>query len=85
MEGQPVKGLVIFNNANGNLCYSRYFNDKGILSKETGYKNITFDQTDPHKLAAIFFSMRQIASVIVDEYKEEHPDDNDPNTRIALQ
>ena len=85
MEGQPVKGLVIFNNANGNLCYSRYFNDKGILSKETGYKNITFDQTDPHKLAAIFFSMRQIAQVIVEEYKEEHPDDNDPNTRIALQ
>lgn len=39
----PVKGMVIFNNANGNLAYSRYFNDKGILSKEVGYKNITYD------------------------------------------
>ena len=55
---QPIKGLVIFNNANGNLCYSRNFNDKGTLSKEIGYKNITFDQADPHKIAAIFFSMR---------------------------
>ena len=67
MEGQPVKGLVIFNNANGNLCYSRYFNDKGILSKETGYKNITFDQTDPHKLAAIFFKQKYLFILIVKE------------------
>jgi len=54
----PIKGLVIFNNANGNLCYSRYFNEKGTLSKEVGYKNITFDMADPAKIAAIFFSMR---------------------------
>ena len=57
VEATPVKGLVIFNNVSGMLCYCRYFNEKGILSKDPGYKNITFDQADPHKLAAIFFSM----------------------------
>jgi len=80
----PVKGFIIFNNANGNLAYSRYFNEKGILSKEVGYKNITFDQQDPHKIAAIFFSMRQIANVIAEEYKEEYPDDLDPNSKLAF-
>ena len=28
--------------------------------------------------------MCQIANVIVEEYKEEHPDENDHNTRMAL-
>ena len=70
----PIKGLVIFNNSNGALCYCRYFSDK--LSKEVGYKNITFDGPDaPAKIAMIFYSMRQIADVIVEEYKEEHPED----------
>ena len=81
----PVKGFIIFNNANGNLCYHRYFNDKGTLSKEAGFRNITFDQADPHKIAAIFFSMSQIANVIVEEYKEEYPEDDDPNTNLAFQ
>ena len=84
MTSAPVKGFVIFNNANGSLCYSRYFNDKGILSKENGYKNVTFDQADPHKIAAIFFSMRQISNVMMEEYKEEYPDDVDPNTKLAF-
>ena len=39
----PMKGFIIFNNANGNLCYFKYFNDKFILSKEPGFRNITFD------------------------------------------
>ena len=80
----PVKGFIIFNNSNGNLAYSRYLNDNGILSKEVGYKNITFDQQDPHKIAAIFFSMQQIANVIVEEYKEEYPEDVDPNLKLAI-
>ena len=84
MATEPLKGFIIFNNNNGNLCYSRYFNDKAILSKEVGYKNVTFDQADPHKIAAIFFSMRQIANVIVDEYKEEYPEDRDPASRLAF-
>ena len=29
--------------------------------------------------------MSQIANVIVEEYKEEYPDDNDPNTKLAFQ
>ena len=53
----PIKGFIIFNNANGSLCYNKYFNDKGTLSKEVSFKNITFDQQDPHKIAAIFYSM----------------------------
>ena len=81
----PLKGFIIYNSANGNHCYHRYFNDKGVLSKEPGFRNITFDQADPHKIAAIFFSMSQIANVIVEEYKEEYPDDNDPNTKLAFQ
>ena len=85
MPVTPLKGFIIFNSANGNLCYHRYFNDKGVLSKEPGFRNITFDQADPHKIAAIFFSMSQIANVIVEEYKEEYPDDNDPNTKLAFQ
>ena len=85
MVTAPVKGFVIFNNANGNLCFSKYFNDKGILSKEASFKNITFDQADPIKIAGIFFSMSQISNMIVEEYKEEYPDDNDPNTRLAFQ
>ena len=79
-----VKGLIIFNNANGQLCYSKYFNDKGTLSKEVGFKNITFDQQDPTKIAAIFFSMQQIAKIMMEEYKEEHPEDSDPNTNLAF-
>ena len=39
----PLKGFIIFNNANGNLCYYRPFNDKCVLSKEPGFRNITFD------------------------------------------
>ena len=79
-----MKGFVIFNHQNGNLAYSRYFNDAGILSKEVGFKNITFDQQDPHKIAAIFLSLRQVANVIVEEDKEEYPTDSDPNTRLAF-
>ena len=85
MVSAPIKGLVIFNNASGALCYSRYFNEKAVLSKEVGYKNITFDQADPNKIAAIFYSMRCIANVIIEEYKDEHPQDTDPNTRLAFQ
>jgi hypothetical protein len=29
-----MKGFIIFNNKNGELLYSKYFNDKGELSKE---------------------------------------------------
>ena len=29
--------------------------------------------------------MSQIASVIVEEYKEEYPEDDDPNTRLAFE
>ena len=39
----PIKGFIIFNNANGSLCFSKFFNNKGILSKEAGFRNITFD------------------------------------------
>lgn len=45
---------------------------------------MTFDQADPHKIAAIFFSMRQISNVMMEEYKEEYPDDVDPNTNLAF-
>ena len=58
MAQGPVKGFIIFNNANGNFCYSKYFNNKSILSKETGYRNITFDQKDPVEIAGIFYSMK---------------------------
>ena len=54
----PIKGFIIFNHATGLYCYHRYFNDRAILSKEPGFKNITFDQADPHKIALIFYSMR---------------------------
>ena len=46
-----MKGFIILNNKNGNLVYNRYFNERGILSKETGYKNLCFDQQDPLKIA----------------------------------
>jgi hypothetical protein len=38
-----MKGFLIFNNSNGNLAYAKYYNNKAILSKETGFKNLTFD------------------------------------------
>ena len=47
-----MKGFIIFNNRDSSLIYSRYMNDKGMLSKEPGYKNLCFDQTEPEKIAA---------------------------------
>ena len=56
-----------------------------MLSKEAGFKNITFDGADPHKIAQIFCSMRQIANVIEQEYREEYPEDaDDPNSNMAF-
>ena len=80
-----MKGFVIFNNQNGNLVYSRYFNAKLTLSKEAGFKNLTFDQQDPHKIAAMFFSLIKITNIMAEEYKEEYPDDVDPFTKLAFE
>ena len=38
-----MKGFIILNNKNGNLAYSKYFNDRGQLSKLNGHKNLCFD------------------------------------------
>ena len=52
-----MKGFIILDNSDGSLIYSRYLNNMGILSKEPGYKNLCFDQTDPVKIASQFFSL----------------------------
>ena len=53
MTTTPIKGFIIFNNETGALAYVKYFNAKSILSKEVGFRNITFDPptADPHKIA----------------------------------
>ena len=78
-----MKGFIIFNNKDGNLIYSRYMNNKNILSKEYGYRNLCFDDQDPEKIAAQFFMLIEMGRVVQEEYEEEFPDDNDPNTKMA--
>ena len=79
-----MKGFIILNNKNGNLVYSRYFNDRQVLSKETGYKNLCFDQQDPIKIANQFFALIKMQEMMVEEYKTEFPDDDDPNTKMSF-
>jgi hypothetical protein len=47
-----MKGFIIYNNKNGTLLYSKYFNSDRKLSKEVGYTNMTFDKQDPLKIAS---------------------------------
>ena len=46
-----MKGFIIFNKKDGSLIYSKYFNNKGELSKELGFTNLVFDGQDPTKIA----------------------------------
>ena len=49
-----MKGFIIFNRENGNLIYSKYFNEEREFSKEVNYKNMVFDNGKPELIAKQF-------------------------------
>lgn len=81
-----MKGFIVFNNKQGSLLYSKYFNEEQKLSKESGFTNLVFDKQDPMKIASQFFALMKMTELMAEEYKEEYPEvmDKDPNARMAF-
>ncbi len=70
-----MKGFIIFSRKNGNLVYSKYFNLAGDLSKEVTFQNLVFDGQDPSKIATQFYQLFKMTEIMMEEYKDEYPED----------
>jgi len=59
-----MKGLIVYNNKNGTLLHSKYFNSEKKLSKEKGFVNMVFDKQDPLKIASQFFVLHKMTEIM---------------------
>ena len=68
------------------MIHSKYFTRDQKLSKDDNYDNLVFDKQDPSKIAGQFFNLIQMANLMHEEFKDEHPEAHarDSNARSAF-
>jgi hypothetical protein len=62
--------------------YSKYYTNQNKLSKKPDQTNSSFDGHDPLQIASQFFALLKISDVMIEEFKEEYPEDYKNNIDI---